>query len=237
MPRNDKRDDKTDLQRSDETRRLLTRNMDKNMYKMIHRKTLRKKSETTARFALCQRCTNCSQHSCRRTWRISRTTRPTITLATFRVNQNIVKREPKRKLICTEAMGCRITSSCTLLKRITRSTMKVWTRWTRSCPAWPCTWERSAGRQSASSVTRDKALPESRMNLREGQRSRKPFQHLVNQGKTESERKTIEESNIKNETTLEMTLRLWGRFKEDEMTTSAGSAEERNLKRKRGGIG
>ena len=52
-----------DLQRSDEARRLLTRNMDKNMYKMIHRKTMRKKSEITARFALCQRCTNSSQHS------------------------------------------------------------------------------------------------------------------------------------------------------------------------------
>ena len=43
----------------------------------------------------------------------------------LRINQNIGKREPKRKLISPEAMSCRITSSCTLLKRITRSRMKV----------------------------------------------------------------------------------------------------------------
>ena len=36
----------------------------------------------------------------------------------------------------------------------------------------------------------------------------KARQHFVNQGKTLSERKTIEESDTKNETILEMTLRL-----------------------------
>ena len=61
----------------------------------------------------------------------------------------------------------------------------------------------------------------------------KALQHLVNQGTTVSERKTIEGSNIKNETTLEMTLRLQSGMKEDEMMTSAESAEDRKLRRKR----
>ena len=52
-----------------------------------------------------------------------------------------------------------------------------------------------------------------------------------------SEKKTNEESNIKNETTLEMTLRVQGEMKQDEMTTSAGSAEDRNLRKKRSEIG
>ena len=44
------------------------------------------------------------------------------------------------------------------------------------------------------------------------------------------------ENCIKFETALEMTLGLQGRIKEDEMWTSAGSAEERNLRRKHSGI-
>ena len=38
---------------------------------------------------------------------------------------------------------------------------------------------------------------------------------------------TVEESNSKNDLSLEMTLGLQGGMKEDEMTTSAGSAEDR----------
>ena len=53
----------------------------------------------------------------------------------------------------------------------------------------------------------------------------KAFQHLSNQGKTLSERKTIQENYIMNEATLEMTLGLQGGMKEDEMMTSTGSAE------------
>ena len=65
----------------------------------------------------------------------------------------------------------------------------------------------------------------------------KALQHLSNQGKTLSERKTIQESNILNEATLEMTLGLQGGMKEDEMMTSAGSVEDRNLRRKHSEIG
>ena len=54
----------------------------------------------------------------------------------------------------------------------------------------------------------------------------------MNQGKTLSEKKTIEESNTNAETSLEMTLRLHGGTKEDETMTSAGSGEDRQLRRK-----
>ena len=147
------------------------------------------------------------------------------------------KREPKRKLVSPTAMSCRITSSRTLLQIITRSPTKVRTRWTRSSLTWPCTWERSAERQSASSVTGDEALPESRTKLREEQRSRKPFSTSWIEGKLWIERKTIEDSNIKNETTLEMTWRVQCGMKEDEMMTSARTAEDRNLWRKHSEIG
>ena len=40
-----------------------------------------------------------------------------------------------------------------------------------------------------------------------------------------------------NEPTLEMTLGLQGGMKEDEMVTSAGSAEDRNMRRKHTEIG
>ena len=43
--------------------------------------------------------------------------------------------------------------------------------------------------------------------------------------------KTIEESNINDETTLEMTLGLQGGMKEDEMMTCARSSENRNMRR------
>ena len=64
----------------------------------------------------------------------------------------------------------------------------------------------------------------------------KALQHLSNQWKTLSERKTIQESNIMNEATLEMTLGLQGGMKGDEMITSIGSAEDRNLTRKHSDI-
>ena len=64
----------------------------------------------------------------------------------------------------------------------------------------------------------------------------KALQHFSNQGKTQSERKAIQENNIMNEATLEMTLGLQGGMKEDEMT-SAGSAEDRNMRRKHSEIG
>ena len=65
----------------------------------------------------------------------------------------------------------------------------------------------------------------------------KASQHLSNQGKTLSERKTIQENNKMNEATLEMTLGLQRGMKEDEMMTSAGSAEDRNMRRKHSEIG
>ena len=40
-----------------------------------------------------------------------------------------------------------------------------------------------------------------------------------------------------NEATLEMALRLQGGMKEDETMTSAGSAEDRNMRRKHSEIG
>ena len=80
-------------------------------------------------------------------------------------------------------------------------------------------------------ITRVKDEIERRTNIP------KALQPLVNQGKTLGERKTIEESNIKDETTLEMTLRLQGGMKEDEMMTSAGSAEDKNLRRKQSELG
>ena len=43
------------------------------------------------------------------------------------------------------------------------------------------------------------------------------LEDLASQGKTLSEKKTIEESNINDEATLEMTWGLQGRLKEDEM--------------------
>ena len=52
-----------------------------------------------------------------------------------------------------------------------------------------------------------------------------------------SERKIIQENNIMNEATLEMTLGLQGGMKEDETMTSAGSAEHRKLRIKCSEIG
>ena len=58
----------------------------------------------------------------------------------------------------------------------------------------------------------------------------KDLQHLVNQGRALSESKTVEESNINAETTLEMTLALHCGTKEDETMTSAGSGEDRQMR-------
>ena len=58
MRRNDERDDKTDFQRNDKARGLHTRNMEKDTYKSERQKKgMWKMSETTTRFAHCQRCT------------------------------------------------------------------------------------------------------------------------------------------------------------------------------------
>ena len=63
MRRHDERDDKTDFQRCDEARRLHTTNMEEDTYKsdLQKKKETWKKSETNARFVLCQHFTNCSQ--------------------------------------------------------------------------------------------------------------------------------------------------------------------------------
>ena len=57
--------DKTDLQRSDEARGLHTRNMENNTFQGdLQKMEMWKKSVISVRFALRQRFTNCSQHSC-----------------------------------------------------------------------------------------------------------------------------------------------------------------------------
>ena len=57
-------------------------------------------------------------------------------------------------------------------------------------------------------------------------------QHIVSQGKVLSEKKTIEKSNIKEEATLVMTMRLQGGAKDEELMTSAGRMDERQVKRR-----
>ena len=54
----------------------------------------------------------------------------------------------------------------------------------------------------------------------------------MSQGKVLSEKKTIEESNIKEGATLEMTMRLQFGTKDREMMTSAGTMDERQVKRR-----
>ena len=54
---------------------------------------------------------------------------------------------------------------------------------------------------------------------------RKALQHLPNQGKILSERKSIQENNKMNEATLEVTLRLQEGMKDDE--TMAPAAYEK----------
>ena len=64
MRRNDERNDKTDVHRSDKAKGLHTRNMEKDKKKRdLREKKMWNMLVITARFALCQRFTNCTQQS------------------------------------------------------------------------------------------------------------------------------------------------------------------------------
>ena len=65
-------------------------------------------------------------------------------------------------------------------------------------------------------------------------RTATPKKHhcLVSQGKAMKDDKTIDDCSIKKGTTIEMTLRLQGGTNDHEMKTSAGTTEERQVKRR-----
>ena len=94
-----------------------------------------------------------------------------------------------------------------------------------------------SGKTISISCDRRQSISRIKHEIERKTKTPKILQHLSNEGKTSSERKTIQEHNIMNEATLEMTLGLQGGTEEDETMTSAGSAEERNMRRKHSEIG
>ena len=124
-------------------------------------------------------------------------------------------------------MSCMTTSSSTSLNRI------AWSNDVNEKLSYMTVYVRTiSGKTISIRCDKRQSITRSRDEIERKTKIPKALQHFSKQGKTPTERKTIQEHNIMNETTLEMTLGLQGGMKEDEMMTSARSAWRQKFQKK-----